>query len=185
MARKDLNIDINELTPQQLKQILPTLAKRANSRLYRIDKNNIGYTAYNIAQQYLNTTGRKYFSGTPGDMADMKVEARAIQRFLNSQTSTLTGITGINAQRLETFREKGIDIKPSQETSFIDFISSELFKALAMMVDSDTIISDYNLALQQGFTPDQIVADYYNFLNTKTMTFEQINEERLKGVDLR
>lgn len=183
MARQSYN-DFNprDFTASQLRQLLPRLARRANSRIYRIQKNNIGYHAYQIAEAFLKERGRSYYSIQPSSLSDAEIyaEAENIIEFLNSQSSTKSGVLAINNARIKAFAERGINISYDQAGNFFDFLSSELFKTLSMLVDSDTVVEDYSLALEQGFTEAEIMADYYNFTRSKSMTFEQINEERVR-----
>ncbi len=89
-------------------QTVRTLAKRANQRLVRMERAGIKSPAYRAAQAQLEMMGRgKRFSetgkGTPEALA---AQERVLRRFLEQQTSTVTGAKEWKRNILEGFDRK-------------------------------------------------------------------------------
>lgn len=185
MARVNLDTDITELSTSQLRSLVPSLAKTANSRLTRLRRNQIDYYAIERADRYLQSIDRRLFPTNIGSLSDnqLKILSAELQDFINAQSSTLTGLNEIRSSRIEAFRMKGLEIE--DEDQFYDFLTSKQFETLKMFADSDTIIEDFDTALSEGFTIYDIMRDYDLYLRSESITFEQLQERRNKSTRLR
>lgn len=68
------------------------MAKRANQRLVELERRGITSPAYEAGMAYLQSIGRRRFSETgKGTAREISRQKRALERFLNYQTSTVTG----------------------------------------------------------------------------------------------
>lgn len=175
----NLNVDLTDLSIDQQRQILPKIGKLANSRLYRLRRNGINYYAAERATLYLNNLGRRTFPTIPNTLTDFQIKRfiAETQAFLNSKSSTLRGLKQIRSNTIDRFRDKGLTI--TDEKTFFDFLSSAQFKALKEHGDSETIIEDFDTALNEGFSMNQIQKQYQEFLDNTYMTFEQVAERRI------
>lgn len=180
MARKfNLNTDITELSAQQLRSAWSQLARISNQRLTRLEQAGVTYYAYERAKTYLDKAHLQYFPTTPPESdAYLFNMAAEIQDFINSQTSTLSGINSLNRRRADAFRSQGFEV--SNDALLGRFLASAQFKALSLLVPSEDIIEDFLIALDEGHSFDQILADYDEFINNTEMTFEQVREKRAR-----
>lgn len=170
MARKVKSYDFDALmalTTDQKKQIIPQIAKTANSRLKQLEK--IGETnwAYKRVAKDLRTpkgvAPRFSYAVTGKTDAAIDTQLADLLRFINSESSTTSGIKAINERRIAKFRENGYEIK--DEDLFIDFLKSNTFRSLAEQAASEFILEDIDLAMQQGYTLDEIMTGYNEFLS--------------------
>lgn len=183
-VRRNFDFDPSDFTTAQLRRtVLPQLTKIANSRLYRLQQRGVNQFAYDVARTYLEGRGRLYFSSAQSlTNSQVRDEVIALQRFLNSRTSTVSGQYEIDRSVIERFRELGLDIE--DERAFLDFLSSQQFRTLSTRYDSNIVIEDFIQAQEEGFTVDEIYAEYQEFLES-SMTFEQIEENRQQLLNLR
>lgn len=172
---------IKKMSEEQQQQVYYTLAKRANQRFRDIEnKSKLTSGAINKAKSYLNQAyGRDTFIQTKKMQGlELKENLKALEVFYTSKTATATGIKKVRRQHVQAFKDKGIDIKDTKK--FFQFLSSQQFKTLSKYADSDQIIEDFVSADSEGFTLDQIMKGYEEFLNND-MTFEQVEERRKKS----
>lgn len=174
----DLYNDYTNLTPAQQRQQLPKLARRANSRLRTLRKNNINYYAEEMARTFLEGQERSFFPARTKRLTDREVNMyfNETTAFLNAKSSTIGGLEEIDMNRIESFRAKGFNIK--DPSLWNRFIKSNEGRALLKYGDSETIFEDIDTAIDQGFTLDEIRAQYKEFLDREDMTFEQVAEQR-------
>ena len=105
----------------------------ANRRLRRLaetgnlDRRGVGaYTAKQILA-YLGKTGQKTF-GVPQDFDELLSQAGLINKFLNAEDSTLSGIKKIRNRNIENFR-KGV----LKDTRFENMTDEEIDEFLSMI----------------------------------------------------
>lgn len=171
MPKKPKTYDFEEimsLTDEQKRQVIPQLASVANQRLRELEKQGETRWAYERVIKDLalpkGVTPRFSYSTTKlKRKAALDNYLSSILRFLNSESSTVTGIRAINKRRVEAFKEKGYTIK--DEALFIDFLKSGIFTTLANVAASEFILEDIDLAMEQGYTLDEIMTGYQAFID--------------------
>lgn len=181
---RDIDFDlIKSMSEEQQQQIYYTLAKRANQRFRDIAKAGQTSGAVNKAKKNLEENqGRSTFKQSKNLTGiELKENLRMLEEFYKSRTATVKGIKSLEQEHIEIFKEKGIEIKDKKK--FFQFLSSQQFKTLSKYADSDQIIEDFATATRDGFSIDEIMQGYEEFLNSE-MTFEQVAERRNSGGDL-
>lgn len=127
---------------KELKEIQQSLAKTANSRLKTLRKAGIDYGALSIAEHYLGS--RRTFTSSQSNVDALRREILATQRFLTSQTSTLTGIKErVKAQR-KAMAERGFDFADDKE--FYEFFESAQYNELVKSFTSTALADAYDQA---------------------------------------
>ena len=147
----DLRGDFTSL--DDLNNLRVKLARRANSRLLRLEKKAIktdqkyiGW-AYKPATRYTQKaygsnrfSTRKKISDDPFEVIE---EVEEIINFLNAKSSTPTGIRSIENQIIQTFRTKHhLTIKNPKE--FLDFLANETFKDSKKNLSSEQVQDFYD-----------------------------------------
>lgn len=182
--------DLQKLEYDKKIQEYRKLAKRANVRLKaQEDKGLEGYiygqaSFYNKDQQGRDKN-RFYEGKNFKDETELNNALQQVSYFNNAKTSTISGIKKYNknvkVKFEERFKNENIEIKDIK--SFTQFLYSEQFKDLKKYVASDQLLTDFSKAMDDGATPQQIMADYEDFMNSD-ITFEQIAEQRALWKDL-
>lgn len=175
---------IKSMNEEQQQQIYYTLAKRANQRFRDIEKKSkLSSGAVHKAKKFLdNNYGRTTFKQSKNLTGiELKENLKALETFFKSKTATAKGIRLIEKEHINTFKKKGIYIKDKEK--FFQFLSSQQFKTLSKYADSDQIIEDFTNAFDEGFSIDEIMQGYEEFLNNE-LTFEQVEERRKRGGEL-
>lgn len=183
MPKKPKTYDFEEimsLTDEQKRQVIPQLASVANQRLRELEKQGETRWAYVRAAKDLalpkGATPRFSYSTTKlKRKAALDNYLSSILRFLNSESSTVTGIRAINKRRVQAFKEKGYNIK--DEGLFIDFLKSGMFTTLANVASSEFILEDIDLAMEQGYTLDEIMTGYQAFID-RDLSLQGMQEVR-------
>lgn len=146
MARKpkksQTRIDLEEKYRQ--------LAKRADQRLVRLEKlsgqkgfEKVLQYAYRVAMRdirsWSGSDARRFNTRPPKNTAQLKAKIADIEKFLESVTSTKTGIVTSYDNRVKKFNEKyGTDFTGSELS---EFFKSTLYKKMDSKVEvSDTIM---------------------------------------------
>lgn len=159
------------------------LAQKANGRIRTLRKNDINYYAMEHVNYFLDQQGREnFYTGRNFESEEeLNRQLYELTNFLNSKSSTMTGLKEVRNKRINTLSSKyNIDISTKQkEKLFFEFLSSEQFKQLCKYADSEDILDDVSAAMQDGEGISQIQEEYQDFLiNNQDMTFEQIAERR-------
>lgn len=125
------------------------LAKKADARLrslesYQWDKNFKTSTkwAYAKAMRDIKSWGgKKRFQTSSKGLSDteLQMKIKDIETFLDSPTSTKSGIIKVYKKRVDTLNKKLKTDYTWQE--FADFIQSDVYKKIAGLFGSDTILS--------------------------------------------
>jgi hypothetical protein len=182
---KDIDFDsIHSMSEEQQQQAYYTLAKRANQRFRDIEnKSKLQSGAVNKTREFLkenyNRSTFKQSKKLTG--VELKENLKALEKFYNSKTATAKGVRQVQKQHIDIFKTKGVEIKDTKK--FFQFLSSQQFKTLSKYADSDQIIEDFTKANDEGFSVDEIMQGYEEFLNSD-MTFEQVQERREKSGEL-
>ena len=157
------------------------LSNIANSRMKTLEKNNVDYYAIEKAKHFLNSMGREtfYTGHNYNSKKELRMTLQALTTFINSKSSTMRGLKEIRKERVTTFSQKfGVDLtNKDDERNFFEFLNSQQFLALSGFADSEDVVDDFAQALKQGYTSEEIHAQYQEFL-INDMTFEQVAERR-------
>ena len=183
MAKDDIDYKllfqaIKDLPEEQQQQEYYTLAKRANQRFRDIErKSHLKSGAIDKARDFLKTNYDRttFKQSTKLSGFELTENLKALEKFYTSKTATAKGIQALEKQRVKAFEIKGYKIKDKDK--FYQFLSSQQFKTLSKYADSEQVIQDFNRAIDDGFSLDEIMKGYDEFLNSD-MTFEQVEERR-------
>lgn len=173
----DLRNDFTSL--DDLNKLRVKLARRANSRLLRLEKKGLVGWAYKPAVRYTQKAyGLNRFS-TRKEISDDPFEAieevEEIINFLNAESSTVTGVRNIESRITETFRKKGLDVKNPKD--FFDFLSSETYKQSEKNLSSEQIQELFDRAVGVGKTAMEIKQTLEDFNNKKINTIDELYED--------
>ena len=182
---KRLTVDYwhKKATTDELFKVHRALAKRSNQRIVRLERavskvtgeNYASYGAGDIAKEYLQKQGRKRFRETAQsslralDDAQKRHEIlkdiKAMQEFLSSKSSTVTGQREIERKRLKTFETPKYDeegniirepVKFASNKEFYDFLNSQTFAELSKTFNSDTVVELYDMSRDKGLNNEEI-----------------------------
>lgn len=182
MARRQKDYSIlltQDFSKEQMRHMIPKLAKVANERLKTLEKNGVDIWAYRSAEKYFTRSNREKnrFSAAKNN-SKIQREFREIAEFLNYKSSTMAGVQEMKRKHLESI-ENTIGMKIQDPSVFWDFIKSSEYKSLRKRIGSPQAMLDFAQAMtEKNFSADEIKQSYRDFLASDTMTFEQIAERR-------
>lgn len=150
------------------------LIQRANARLKRIEQAGKQSPAYFKALDYIerfynpfenrNETVTRFTSVPEQAPRRRNQQIRAIKRFLNMQTSTLSGIKNAERKRDATFASKGFT---GDYNSLYTFLSSAQFDSLSRRYGSDQVVEQFIEMYNEGLQLDEIRTMYDTYLSTQ------------------
>lgn len=113
----------------ELRDINAILSKRANTRLSSLEEKGYDYYAYDTAVHYTQqkygkrrfTTSKKILS----DVDELYDNILEVNRFLRSESSTISGQKRIEKERIASFRDMGLEINVGEERDFLRFLGTE------------------------------------------------------------
>ncbi|HBV82331.1 MAG TPA: hypothetical protein DEB74_05965 [Lachnospiraceae bacterium] len=157
-------IDINDVLEAYkvddfniLSAALKQYAKKANSRLLRLEKAGYDYYAYDVATSYtMDVFGtNRYSARIKGrDKHDIREEILSIYQFLNNKTSTVKGQKELERSRIERFVEKGViseDMPRDKQVEFLRFLGSDSVRNFVDAIGNSDIVVD---TLGNAFSED-------------------------------
>lgn len=163
------------------------LAKRADQRLVRLEElsgqkgfENVMQYAYRVAMRdirsWSGSEARRFNTRPPKNTAQLKAKIADIEKFLNSVTSTKSGIVRSYDTRVNAFNKKyGTDFSSEELAEF--FRSSLYKKAEDKKITSDTI---FRSVAELQANEDQIKEAIENH---QTIHFTTSDEEEKEAVD--
>lgn len=168
---KNIDLDaISQMTIEQQRQILRTLAKRANSRLLSLERN--GYTKnayektrYNIDKIYGKRENRKTrFSERVTKLSNTQVsrEIKAVTEFLTSESSTIRGNKKIRKSR-ENWVKANLGVNVENIDEFFEYMEVFASNRIHDYLDSKQVMKDINAAVEQGMSKEELEQVYENF----------------------
>lgn len=168
------------------------LAKTTNQRMVRLERSaskitgeRYDYGAVEIAKEYLmEHGGKKRFTeklDVDMDTNELKREISAMQKFLNSKSSTVKGMRDIEKSRVKTFVDKGLDESVVTDRDFYNFLSSETFKSLAKTFDSETIVDMYDARRRKGADHDDIMKSLDDYLKEENQSAKGLAESFMEA----
>jgi hypothetical protein len=174
--------DMEHFTRQEKIYASEFLSSDANKKLNNLEKEGVETPASKQAKYYNDVTGRKknrfYRGGNFKTDKDLAIHLDNVLAFENSKSATLEGYNETYNKRIETFRDKGVNIPEGKENDFFDFLSSNEFKTLSKYADSDQVIETYVDARNKDVDVKEINNAFQEFLNND-LTFDEV-QERLK-----
>ena len=135
--------DPNQLTKQELVQVIRKAAKAANQRLRTLEKSDVINTAktgaYKYAQSQMPGKIKPRFNERPKETADrtaLKHMYLQLREFMTMKSSTVTGVRAIKDARYQTAVQRGFKGTPEQW----DMAVQKFFtKTAEKLFDSDKI----------------------------------------------
>lgn len=135
--------DPNQLTKQELVQVIRKAAKAANQRLRSLEKSDVINTAktgaYKYAQSQMPGKIKPRFNERPKETVDrttLKHQYLQLREFMTMKSSTVTGVRAIKDARYQTAVQRGFKGTPEQW----DLAVQKFFtKAAEKLFDSDKI----------------------------------------------
>lgn len=168
------------MTEKEKVYVSKEASRQANNQLKQLEKAGLTKFAYEVANHYNETTGRDknrfYTGGKFKKEKDIEIHIQNVSNFLHSKTATPQGYQQIAVDRLNAFREKGIDIPKGKEKEFYDFLSSEQFKNLGKYADSNQVIETFVDARNAGVDAEMINKEFNEFMNSD-LTFDEVQEK--------
>jgi hypothetical protein len=169
---------IMSMSADQKRQIMPELVKAANQRLSRLEKHGETNWAYQRVMKDLKTpkgVAPRFSYAKISDATEAALNNRLseVLRFLNSESSTVTGVRDINKRRIQSLRDGRLNMKIENEELFIAFLKSDTFKSLADQAASEFIMEDIDIAMSQNYTLDEILKGYDEFVK-RDIGFNQV-----------
>ena len=179
MASKYLNENVNTLTEKELKAGIQSLAKVANQRLRQLEKSNkatsspaykyVERLAFDATKTKGTGTDKYTFIGetkwgeikfntatTKMNQSQIRQEFSFLQRFLNTKTSTVSGVKKNIEQSLEKFKEQYEKATGSEISNDVASLwSDSLFKHFSEIYGSDEAenlmqqIDSYDLSISE------------------------------------
>lgn len=169
---------IMSMSADQKRQVMPQLVKAANQRISRLEKHGETNWAYQRVMKDLKTPKGvvprfSYAKISDATEAALNNRLSEVLRFLNSESSTVSGVRDINKRRIQSLRDGRLNMKIENEQLFIDFLKSDTFKSLADQAASEFIMEDIDIAMSQNYTLDEILKGYDEFLK-RDLGFNQV-----------
>ena len=153
----DLRRSYSDSEMRQLQETRRRLAKRANSRLLRLERAGLDTIhVYKTTMNYLLDDGKMRFSERRNvDIYTLKSDLAELGTFLNAKTSTVGGYRKYERQVRKTLKEEyGID--SGEFDDFIAFMSSESAKRSLNQVSSEFLVEFFDTASDEGVSIEQL-----------------------------
>lgn len=168
------------------------LAKRSNQRMVRLERGKTKVTgeamtfgAYEKVQNYLEETGqgarfseRKSFNPKDVSTNQLKKDIAAMNTFLNSKSSTVSGMNKIEQARIKTFEENGITASSTKE--FYDFLNSDEYNKAKKVFSSDTLVELYDMATEKDKSGKPL--EYNEFMDEFRKYINKKSSKNIKGL---
>lgn len=179
--KKDFDFNLlSGMSYEQKIQVSQALAKRANTRMKALESKGINYYAYENAKRFLRGQDRnRYYEGKKLTPAQLDRQLKSLQKFLQAKTSTLRGLREVDNAKIEAFRAKGFDVKNPND--LFNFLSSNQFKRMSKLMDSNQIVEDFLEASDEGVPSDEIMNAYKTYIESQ-YTQNEIRELRRGGL---
>lgn len=170
---------LKSMTEKEKTYVSKKASSIANKRLGELEKQGINYYAYSIAGHYNESEGRKnnrfYRGGKFDTEKNLDIHIQNVFAFLNSKSSTPQGVKDIHNDRLNKFKEKGVNIPKGKEKDFFEFLSSAQFKKMGAMEDSNQLIETYVDARNAGHDAEEINLEFQEYLNND-LSLDEVQE---------
>lgn len=150
----------NQEALKELKNYYSYLAKKANSRLYNLEKEGLDYYAYDYAQTFTQTAyNKKRYSTATQSPKAMREQIRNIEKFLSMKTSTVAQAKLVRDNRIEIFRQH-FNVKYESERPLGDTSKEGLYMTDEDLQDFTRYLTSKpmrNLVSQSMYTSEEVV----------------------------
>lgn len=133
------------------------MVNQANARLRRLEAKGYDRYAYERAMLYLKQSGKgtRFKRKTPSSPAEILSQVDALTRFLESKTSTVTGLEKVEAKSVAQFEARGFELKNKKE--FFNFLSSSIYRELLQKHYASGLLQEfYDKAQSQNYSDAEI-----------------------------
>lgn len=170
MARKQKLYQVSGrwLSLDEIERERVRMVNQANTRLRRLEA--AGYTryAYDRAMLYLKQSGKgtRFKRKKPSSPQEILSQVDALTAFLESKTSTVSGLKKVEAKSVEQFKARGFSLKNEKE--FFNFLSSAVYDRLTKKFISSEILQEFfDKAQSQNLTNSEIMGMLEEFEHGK------------------
>lgn len=174
---------------------LARAAHAANQRLRELERKGLtDEYAYRAVGRYVKEwrPGKKIrFPENYKTMGEREyyTTLRAIQTFLTSEGSTLTGVSELDRKIIGTVREavnrrqifRGRQTITVSDSELIRFLKSSEFRSLRKMYPSDDILEDFSVQIENGRSYQDIVDEYREYLIESHRSLAELEMYRDRG----
>ena len=143
--------DFDYKSKTELQKELKRLTNLANSRLRNLEKSGYTQHAYRYASKALGKEKPRYKARLKTSRADLRFQIGKVLEFINKQTSTITGEKEVLAKSTE-WAESIVGEDRQTIDDFFDFLSSQQFKDLSKVMDSNQVVEMYSQNIKSGAT---------------------------------
>lgn len=133
------------------------MVNQANARLRRLEKKGYDRYAYERAMLYLKQSGKgtRFKRKKPSSPDEILSQVDALTRFLESKTSTVTGLEKVEAKAVAQFESRGFELKNKKE--FFNFLSSSIYRELLQKHYASGLLQEfYDKAQSQNYSDAEI-----------------------------
>lgn len=119
------------------------MVNQANARLRRLEKKGYDRYAYERAMLYLKQSGKgtRFKRKKPSSPDETLSQVDALTRFLESRTSTVTGLEKVEEKSVEQFKVRGFELKNKKE--FFNFLSSSVYSELLKKHYASALLQEF------------------------------------------
>ena len=119
------------------------MVNQANARLRRLEKKGYDRYAYERAMLYLKQSGKgtRFKRKKPSSPDEILSQVDALTRFLESKTSTISGLENVEAKAVAQFEVRGFELKNKKE--FFNFLSSSIYGELLKKQYASSLLQEF------------------------------------------
>ena len=175
----------NLKSESRLKQINKTLSKRANERMRELRRAGYQTAAYTRLEDFITSTygaNAKGLRTSFSDIESLQENVEAAIKFLNWQTSTISGEKTRRQNIINTMQNRGLDITPDIQEDFLRFLESDAW-AEFKHIDSGERLEEAVNALQNGATINQLEELFEKYKREQLDVFEVMDQWQEVGVN--
>lgn len=158
MARKKkYQVSGKWLSLDEIERERVRMVNQANARLRRLEKKGYDRYAYERAMLYLKQSGKgtRFKRKKPSSPDEILSQVDALTRFLESKTSTVTGLEKVEAKAVAQFEARGFALKNKKE--FFNFLSSSIYRELLQKHYASGLLQEfYDKAQSQNYSDAEI-----------------------------
>lgn len=166
--------------------ILKKAVKIANDRLYKLERRGLNTPAYEIAMNDIkNIVGkdaRRFKANAKMSYNDMQRALKYVNKFINYDTSTVSGLKKVMSRRDKTMTKKyGVNGAAKLNTLY-KVLSSSTYSKLAELIPSEMVVSAVTESIQNGKSGEDImqVMEFALLSENDTFLADEL-EELLNG----
>lgn len=149
-----------------LVQTQTQLAKRANERLRALEKaGEEGSAAYKAAQFVIGEEKSRFSAASKGVTDDDIYENLLnINKFLNAETSTISGYKQYKEDIADTLKDGGFFPEDVENKQIIDFLESNAWENIKKFVYTQNVMNEVGEALSAGASVQELEQAFNDYL---------------------